>query len=126
MTLYLASYTFSSWKMFWDTGKSYYEDTSSEKVGSVKIPLNTRILCIKIDDKSREKGFILSSSNGIVSDTSWECTSNETQNVWPSASAVVAKPHAKVFPNNIPNAQWIWTDNQWDTRVVCKKTLIGE
>ena len=124
ITLYFAPYTLSSSQMFWDTGRSDYEQTGRDKVRSVKIPLNTRVLRIEIDDKTNEKAFILSSSNGILSDTSWECTSNKNNDVWPSA--VVAKSGAKDLPNISYKAHWIWTDDQKDTRVVCKKTLIGK
>ena len=65
--------------MLWDIGKSDYEQTGHDEVRSVKIPLNTRVLRIEIDDSTNEKAFILSFSNGILSDTSWECMSN---NVW--------------------------------------------
>ena len=70
ITLYFAPYTFSSSQMFWDTGKSDYEHTGHDEVRSVKIPLNNRVLRIEIDDSTNEKAFILSSSDGILSDTS--------------------------------------------------------
>ena len=124
ITLYFAPYTFSWLRILWDTGKSDYKQTGHDEVRSVKIPFNTRVLRIEIDDGTNEKAFILSSSNGILLDTSWECTSNKNNGVWPSA--IVAKSGAKDLPNVSSKAQWIWTDDQKDTRVVCKKTLIGE
>ena len=93
----------------------------------------TRLIAVKAVDFNNYAGFIGSSSNGIVTDSSWKCTRdlvtdweklNFDDSKWsaPTATRSNGDPLVKDVASN---AKWLWSGayNDAKTTVYCRKRL---
>lgn len=100
---------------------------------SFTLPGKIGVVVIEAKNVGSVGAILASFSNGVVTDESWECTNDNSKNTsnWPKAVTYgnnngTAVPWAKNLGwrgiHNInENAQWIWSKDSHDQRVVCRK-----
>ena len=98
----------------------------------VKLPANAQSVVIRVTKKNKDSGGILASfDNGLMTNSSWSCTDDFlTKSIWPPAHEVAQNDGAssqwnKVVSDIDSNAAWIWTANEGDAEVWCRKFLGG-
>ena len=100
---------------------------------------NVCVLAIKAENTGDGAGLLASTSTGVVTDTSWKCSSGGgavEQTGWHlpdfddaawSQARVVAANDGSVWPSVLaginPAAQWIWSQDSSDDVIYCRKLL---
>ena len=79
----------------------------------------SRLFVEAMDDGAGERWIILASSEGLVSNTSWRCVTNENSefkppfgnifiNMWPNAEEVPSNFGSEILPSFSEQSVWIW------------------
>ena len=119
-----------------DTGEEHLLNTDWLETEKFTLPGDTKFVTIKGCDIGGIGAILASFSNGVVTDSTWQCadmsscTTTECENsiTWQDATTYGVngdKPSPwKTKMNDIElTAQWIWVDNKLAKRVWCKKTF---
>ena len=119
-----------------DTGEKHNLETDWHETERFNLSGDTKVVTIKGDNLGGEGGILASFSNGVVTDGTWQCadmsscatTECENSVTWQGAKTYginEEKPHPwNIKLNDINStAQWIWVDNYFAKRVLCKKTF---
>ena len=96
--------------IFFDGKLVYKEDNKArwEVTKRFEIPATTKVLGISCLNIHSEKGIIASISDGRVTDTSWECTSDRYFDDWTSTSTFADFENPVIIGKN--------GDNPWRMR----------
>ena len=92
---------------------------------------NTTMIYIDGGNTRGSQGAALASfSNGVVTDTSWECIKKNSNDstAWPKAISYgtnirETSPWRHSIANISTSAHWIWTKNSRETAVLCRKSF---
>ena len=128
--VYFSCYGCDRIKIFYD-GQKTSECNCPGLAQKVLIPKNTTLLKVAtlFETKDKLKAFVLSSPDGLLSDTSWSCRHGKNVS-WSKAVSYgfndgLHEQWDKVLPNISAKAQWIWGHDQNRTWAFCRKTLTG-
>ena len=92
------------------------------------------VVSIKAVNNDGPMGLIAETDSGVITDNTWRCTTTEhadwftetfNDGSWPSAHAwydYAGGPWGSL-PNIDANSKWIWTDNQNDLTIFCRKQI---
>eukprot|EP00091_Calanus_sinicus_P001382 TRINITY_DN1136_c0_g1_i5.p1 TRINITY_DN1136_c0_g1~~TRINITY_DN1136_c0_g1_i5.p1 ORF type:complete len:243 (-),score=70.14 TRINITY_DN1136_c0_g1_i5:111-794(-) len=110
-------------------------DNDWRKTSSILLPAGTRSVALSCQDVGQQEGFIASTGDGEITDSSWKCSSEVPPSGWELADyddtmwtdAEVLGPHGMnpwgMRPVISELAKWIWAPGlpRGDTTVYCRK-----
>ena len=127
---------------YWsDNGGRWYADglkldrnSNHNQQQQADVPRTTQVIAVRCHDSGGGYGIAARLANGVVTDESWKCTSNEPDGDWTRIGyddaawprAVINAPPRGVFSNGEPyNVIWADCDGRRDgcMTVYCRKAI---
>ena len=99
------------------------EANSWNTASTIDIPSGTSVVGIECENGGGTGGILASFDNGVVTDGTWQCSTQSLEAVTGMADAVAFGANGNGIPAIDSAAQWIWTsDNKYSggqTKVFC-------